>query len=385
MEHVAVIRACKDYDAATVERVVSDAWASAGGPDPRGKTILLKPNLIKGASPAEAVSTHPAVLRAAIRYCKAHGAARVIVGDSPGFQTFEAAAKKSRLMEVIEEEGVDFDDFSRFRMVDHPSGELVKTFKIASVVREADIVVSLPKLKTHTFLQFTGAIKNLFGAVPGNDKAALHLQYIDKGNFGRMIVDLAACIGADFAIMDAVIGMEGPGPGSGYPRFVGQILASTDLLALDRCACRLIGYDPDAIPYLKAAYDSGVWLKPGEDAVVDGPDPQDVAIRDFKTIKTSVIAGLQNLIPGGLRSAIRGIATPAPKFSAEACIVCSGCVKICPAKALSLVPGARNGLSGRKIAIDPAACIRCYCCHEVCPVFAIKVGREPRRKAGAAS
>jgi uncharacterized protein (DUF362 family)/ferredoxin len=381
MKHITVIRTCKDYDPATVESIVNHAWVAAGGPNPKGKTVLLKPNLIKGASPAEAVSTHPTILRAAIRYCKSQGATRIVVGDSPGYQSFQVAAKKSRLMEVIEEEGVEFDDFSRFEMVDFPEGRLVKSFKLAKAIREADIVVSLPKLKTHTFLQFTGAIKNLFGAVPGNDKAAFHLQFFDKLKFGQMIVDLAACIGADFAIMDAVVGMEGPGPGSGYPRYVGQILASTDLLALDRCACRLIGYDPDEIPYLKAAAESGVWLKAGEETEIDGPDPRSVAVKGFKTIKSSAVSGLQNLVPGPLRAAIRGITNPLPKFDPDACILCSGCVMICPAKALSVVPGAKRGQPGKKIFINAEACIRCYCCHEVCPVFAIKVGREPKRQA----
>jgi uncharacterized protein (DUF362 family)/ferredoxin len=367
------MRACADYFPESVSRAVRDAWKASGGPDPKGKAVLLKPNLIKGALPEEAATTHPEILRAVIRYCKAEGAARIVVGESPGYQGFETAARKSRLMEVIEEEGIEFDDFSRAETVGNPKGKLVTSFKIAKAVGEADIVISLPKLKTHTLLQFTGAIKNLFGVVPGFEKSAYHFRFPDKALFGQMIVDLAALIDADFAVMDAIVGMEGPGPGSGDPRFIGQILASTNLLALDRCACRLVGYDPDRIGYLKIAHDSGLWLKPGEDARVDGPDPASVAVRGYKTLKGEKTASFQRLIPPPLHALIACFMAPAPRFNARKCVVCAGCVDICPAKALMVIPGAERGKRGKKIALDKKACIRCYCCHEVCPAEAIRV------------
>lgn len=370
------IRPCADYEPKAVARAVAEAWEAAGGPDPKGKTVLLKPNLIKGALPEEAATTHPEILRAVIRLCASKGAARIVVGESPGYQGFEAAARKSRIMEVIEEEGVEFDDFSRAESVANPKGSLVTSFRIAKAVGEADIVVSLPKLKTHTLLQFTGAIKNLFGVVPGFEKSAYHFRFPDKRLFGAMIVDLALCVDADFAVMDAVVGMEGPGPGSGDPRFIGQVLASSNLLALDRCACRLVGYDPDAIGYLKAASDSGHWLRPGQDAVVDGPDPRSVAVRDYKRLKGAASAGFQSRMPPFVHALATALMAPKPRFDARRCVVCSGCVDICPAKALSLAPGAEKGKPGRKILLDAQACIRCYCCHEVCPVHAIKVGRR---------
>lgn len=373
MTTLVAMRPCDHYDAETVYRAVREAWIASGGPDPRGKKVLLKPNLIKGAHPDEAATTHPSILRAAIRYCREEGASRIVVGESPGYQSFDQAARKSGLMEVIEEEGVEFDDFSRAEEIEHPKASLVTNFRIAKAVGEADILISLPKLKTHTLLQYTGAIKNLFGAVPGFEKAAYHFRFPDKLLFGRMIVDLAICLDADFALMDAIVAMEGPGPGSGYPKKVGQVLASRNLLALDRSACRLVGYDPDLIDYLKTAYDSGYWLSPGQDASVDGPDPSCVAVRGFKTLKGNKPVGFQHRIPPPLHALVQAFVAPTPRFSARRCVLCRGCVDICPAKALAVAPGAAKGKAGRKILLDKKACIRCYCCHEVCPAEAIRV------------
>jgi uncharacterized protein (DUF362 family)/ferredoxin len=375
MNRIVSMEACPDYGRERVYQAVEKAWEAAQAPLVAGKTVLLKPNLIKGAHPDEAATTHPEVLRSVIRILKAKGAARIIVGESPGYQGFETAARKSLLMEVIEEEGVEFDDFSQAVEVQNPSGSIVRSFRLAKAAVEAQVLVSLPKLKTHTLLQFTGALKNLFGAVPGFEKAAYHFRFPDKDSFGGMIADLALCLDADFAVMDAVVGMEGPGPGSGDPRKIGFVLASSNLLALDRTACRLVGYDPDSIGYLKAAFDSGHWLKPGEDAEAVGGDPLRCAVHGYKLIRKSQGVGFQKWIPAPLRGIVTSIVAKRPYIRHGRCARCSGCVNICPPKALSL-EGAVEGVErSGKVRIDNEKCIRCYCCHEVCPVDAIGLRR----------
>jgi uncharacterized protein (DUF362 family)/Pyruvate/2-oxoacid:ferredoxin oxidoreductase delta subunit len=367
---------CAEYGAEAVEKALERAMALAPPPDARGKIVLLKPNALMGARPEKAVSTHPEILRAAIRAFRAAGASRIMVGESPGYQSMESAAIACGLSEVIESEGAEMATFSRGVAVDNPRGSLVKSFEFASEWELADLVVSLPKLKTHSLLRYTGAIKNLFGLVPGFAKAAFHFRFPEISAFSRMIADMALCADADYAIMDAVIGMEGPGPGSGDPREIGLILASANLLALDRVACRIIGYDPDEIGYLAEARESGNWLSPGEDAELVGEALADIRVHGFKLVHKADPVGFQKWVPAPLRALARAFMVPRPLFNHKKCLRCSACIGICPAKALSYAADKSNARYGKRIAIDYGACIRCYCCHEICPADAISLRRR---------
>ncbi|MEI6876848.1 MAG: DUF362 domain-containing protein, partial [Spirochaetota bacterium] len=185
---VSIVR-CSDYETAAVDAAVKKACDDAGFPDAAGKTVLFKPNILMGAEPEKAVSTHPAVLRAAIRYAKSRGASRVWVGESPGFQVGTAAFRKSGLLAVAEEEGAEWVDFSDAVQVDNPEGKVVKNFTIARAAMEADILVSLCKLKTHTLMYYTGAMKNLFGCVPGLQKPQFHMRFPERLRFGQMLLN----------------------------------------------------------------------------------------------------------------------------------------------------------------------------------------------------
>jgi uncharacterized protein (DUF362 family)/ferredoxin len=376
MEKRVAASRCADYAPGAVEKALERALELAPPPDVRGKVVLLKPNMLMGARAEKAVSTHPEVLRAAIRAFRAAGASRILVGESPGYQSMESAAVACGLSEVIESEGVEAANFSRGAMVDNPRGALVKSFEFAGEWAQADILVSLPKLKTHSLLRYTGAIKNLFGLVPGFAKAAFHFRFPEISAFSRMIADLALCAQADYAIMDAVVGMEGPGPGSGDPRKVGLILASANLLALDRAACRIIGYDPDEITYLAEALSSSAWLGPGEDAELVGEDLADIRVHGFKLVHRVDPVGFQKWVPAPLRALARAFLVPRPVFDGKKCLRCSACIGICPAAALSYAPDPSNARYGKRVAIDYRACIKCYCCHEICPADAIRLRRR---------
>lgn len=365
---------CAEYGLATVEAAVKQACESAGFPDVTGKTVLFKPNILKGADPDKAVCTHPLVLRAAIRYAKAHGAARVLVGDSPGFQIGNAAFRSSGLLDAAAEEGAEWVDFSDGIQVDSPKGKVVKNFTFARAAVEADVLVSLCKLKNHTLMYFTGAMKNLFGCVPGLQKPQFHLRFPDRSLFGQMLTDLNLALKSDFSLMDAIVGMEGPGPGSGTARKIGAILASRDPLALDRTACRIIGLDPDEVPNLKDALGRGAWIASDEEIEIVGTDPRDIRIDDWKHVPREKAS--KRRIPPVFRNLFVG----RPFFSSRTCIACGACVAICPGNALKLVPDARTSAK-KKIEVDYDKCIRCYCCHEVCPENAIVVRRmKPLRK-----
>jgi uncharacterized protein (DUF362 family)/Pyruvate/2-oxoacid:ferredoxin oxidoreductase delta subunit len=364
---VSIVR-CPDYETEAVETAVRQACEDARFPDAAGKTVLFKPNILRGAEPDKAVSTHPAVLRAAIRYAKSRGAARVLVGDSPAFQVGVAAFRKSGLLEAAAEEGAEWVDFSDAVLVDNPEGMLVKSFTVARAAVEADILVSLCKLKNHTLMYYTGAMKNLFGCIPGLQKPQFHMRFPERVRFGQMLTDLNLALKCEFSLMDAVVGMEGPGPSSGQPRGIGAILASRDPLALDCAACRIVGLDPSQVPNLEDALGRKAWIASESDIEVLGAGADEIRVEGWKHLPRNG-KGMPRIPP-----ALQNLVVGRPFFSKRACIACGACVTICPGKALALVPDAQ-AKAKRRIEVDYEKCIRCYCCHEVCPEDAILVRR----------
>jgi uncharacterized protein (DUF362 family)/NAD-dependent dihydropyrimidine dehydrogenase PreA subunit len=364
---VSIVR-CPEYELPAVEAAVRQACDAAGFPEVAGKTVLFKPNILRGAEPERAVSTHPTVLRAAIRYAKSRGAAKVLVGESPSFQVGNAAFKKSGLLDAAAEEGAEWVDFSDGVQVDNPEGKLVKNFTIARAAVDADVLVSLCKLKNHRLMYYTGAMKNLFGCVPGLQKSQFHLRFPERASFGRMLTDLNLALRCEFSLMDAVVGMEGPGPSAGTPRQVGAILASRDPVALDRSACRIIGLDPRLVVNLEDALGRGVWIGSDDDIEILGTRPEEFRIDDWKMVPRDSTSRRE------MPSVMRNLVVGRPFFSRNKCIACGACVTICPGKALDLVPDPK-AKAKRRIEVDYTKCIRCYCCHEVCPEDAIVVRR----------
>jgi ferredoxin len=184
-----------------------------------------------------------------------------------------------------------------------------------------------------------------------------------------MIVDLNEAVLADYALMDAVVGMEGPGPGAGRPRELGQVLASSNLLALDAAACCLIGYPPAEIPVSREALARGRWLQNFEQIEYPLTDPRSVTAADFEKIPFKKNSGnqlLELILPRAYRK-FREAFTPRPVIDPGPCLRCGDCARICASQAISL--------ADKQMVIDYRRCIRCYCCHEICPVKAIDVKR----------
>jgi uncharacterized protein (DUF362 family)/Pyruvate/2-oxoacid:ferredoxin oxidoreductase delta subunit len=371
---VAIIR-CADYGEEAVYRALSEAVDAAGGLSVTGKCVLLKPNIVRDAPPERAITTHPAFLAAAIRLVRARGAARVLVGDSPGVQPPGFQAKQSGLGAAALRYGAEWVDFTaRTVGLSCPEGKMVKHFIVSAAVEAADVIISLPKLKTHELLYFTGAIKNLFGLVPSVQKSVWHVRFPRREQFAAMLVDLAVAVQADYALMDAVTGMEGPGPGAGYPRHIGAALASANLLALDMAACMMVGYPPREIPVNREALDRGLWLTGTEQIVFPALTPADMAVSDFQRIPFRRAGGqLAEFFLPPLRK-IRARAEKRPRIQDEICVRCGDCARICASRAIRL----EEGGAARRMIIDHRACIRCYCCHEICPAKAITLEKPAR-------
>ncbi|MDA3958827.1 DUF362 domain-containing protein [Oceanispirochaeta sp.] len=345
---------------------------STSFPDVFHKSVLLKPNMLSGSEPDKAVTTHPEFIRAVIRILKIRGAARIVVGDSPGVGSADIAGKKSGIKEVAEAEGAEWTVFREVTRVPCPSGKKQKQFSLASISQEVDIIISLPKMKTHKMMYFTGAVKNLFGLIPGLKKSRFHMNFPEKEDFASMIVDLFDTVRPAYSLMDGIVSMEGPGPGNGYPRQTGLILGSDNAAALDWTAADIMGYKVSSIPILHEIMNRGEWLS--KEMTIEYPalHPDTLKIKDFKRIHILKDTGFfKKAVPAVVYNTLKNIYIPRPFFKASPCILCQNCIEICPADALT----ALKDNPGKKINIDYHSCIRCYCCHEVCPVDAIRIGR----------
>jgi uncharacterized protein (DUF362 family)/NAD-dependent dihydropyrimidine dehydrogenase PreA subunit len=365
--HVAIVR-CEDYEKEKVYRAVGEGIALLGGVEKFcgcGETILIKPNLLRSAAPEKAVTTHPAVVSAVARHFL-EADVRVSLGDSPGFGKPESVAKKSGLGQVLEEHGIAMADFQTAVQISFPEGHLIRQFMLAQGVVDADGIVSLPKFKTHALTRITGAVKNQFGCIPGLLKGEFHARLPEMDRFARMLADLCRAVNPRLYIMDAVVAMEGNGPGNGDPRALNAILLSEDPVALDAAACAMIDLDPALVPTCRWGAETGL----GSYAEISyaGSEPAAFHLPDFKVNRKEAKDGVMNRV---LARLIRQLITPRPVIAEENCTRCGTCVRVCPAtpKAVQFENEDRN----KPPVYNYTDCIRCYCCQELCPEKAIHV------------
>ncbi|HUI67818.1 MAG TPA: DUF362 domain-containing protein [Nitrospirota bacterium] len=327
-----------------------------------GNRVLIKPNLLKASHPVDAVTTHPEVIRATIRLVREAGA-EALVGDSPGFGDLRRVCEKSGVMDVIEEEGAILTKLDEAVQV--KNHERFRRFDIARAVHEADVVINLPKFKTHGMMTITGAVKNLFGCIPGKRKIQWHFNAgVNRDAFARMLVELCSLIGPRLTVMDAVVGMEGNGPGSGDPRKVGLVLAGQDPVALDVVSGRIIGADPSLLYIVRAAAEAGVGETRLDSIQIHGEALDDVAVTGYRLPPQE---HLEWHLPEWVRRMLKGALTTRPVINHALCVRCGICQGHCPQNAIYD--------AGRRLEIRYRDCIRCFCCQEFCPRGAISVGR----------
>src|SRR5271169_5492685 len=255
---VSVVR-CEDYDSARTILAVKHAVDLLGGMGafvkPRDR-VLIKPNLLKARTPDAAVTTHPEIVRAVIRLVHEQGG-KALVGDSPGIGDVKKVAEKAGILDVVNEEGAQLEDLSDAVQVKN-NGRF-QHIEVARSAYEADVLINLPKLKTHGMTTLTGAVKNLFGCIPGKRKVQWHFNTgVNHELFMKMLLELYTLLKPGLTIMDAVVGMEGNGPGSGDPRHIGALLAGRDAVSIDAVSAHLLGVKVDKIPLLLAARSQGI-------------------------------------------------------------------------------------------------------------------------------
>ncbi|UCD57727.1 MAG: DUF362 domain-containing protein [Candidatus Hydrogenedentota bacterium] len=362
---VALLR-CDSYDLQRVTEAVKQATDELGGIDrfvKRGHRVLLKPNLLVGRPADALVNTHPGVVRAIIRLVKKAGG-KPFIGDSPAIGSATRAASKCGVTEVGREENVEIINFNRPVDVDNPSGTKFKRFKIDQSVLDADVIINLPKLKTHGQMTLTLGVKNIFGVIPGTRKSQWHLAAgTDRLHFARMLVDLYRKVSPQLTLMDGVVGMHGNGPQNGDPKRVALVAASEDAVALDAAVCEIVGLKRERMPTTLAAQEMGVGQTRLERISIAGEPLENCRVEDFAFPETGDLIGL---FPGFLKDHVRDWLTTRPLLDPKKCEMCLICMDKCPADAIKV--------HNNSLQFNLKQCIRCFCCQEMCPEGAISVG-----------
>lgn len=325
----------------------------------KGHHVLLKPNLLYGKSPEKAVTTHPAIVKGVIEIVREAGGVPFI-GDSPSIGSLMKAAEKAGIKAVADEMKCPLVEFNRPVLPPNGKGKIFKQLEIDQTVLEADVIINLPKWKTHVQMLLTLGVKNLFGCIPGPRKALWHLKAgEDRKTFAQILVDLYQVIQPSLTLLDGIVGMEGNGPNSGRPIPLGLILASGDSLSLDQIVCDLLGISRKSLLTNRVAFEQGL----GKDKIdVVGERVEDVKISNFQF---PTLSRPDWNLPGFLTKALKNAFTSRPVIEEERCKACDRCEEICPPKALDR--------KGKDLIFDYEQCIRCFCCLEVCPEGAISI------------
>jgi uncharacterized protein (DUF362 family)/Pyruvate/2-oxoacid:ferredoxin oxidoreductase delta subunit len=317
-----------------------------------GSKVIIKPNLLTASKQDEAITTHPLVIKAVTEYVIAKGG-RPQISDSPPMGSFDKIINVCGLKDALHGMPVTIREFKTSKPV-QTEGKF-KNIELSADVLEADVIINLPKLKTHSQMGLTLAVKNLFGCVIGIKKPQWHYRVGENKNlFAELLVTIYKILSPSINLMDGILAMEGDGPGTGgTPRHIGVLIGSNDALSMDMLVCEMLGIKPLSIPINKIADKMGL----AKDFTVSGKVP---AVKDFiMPSSTDLLFG-----PKFAHKLLRRHLTSKPVNIKNACKLCNECVKMCPAEAL------KN--HGKHLEFDYERCIRCYCCLEICPHAAMK-------------
>jgi uncharacterized protein (DUF362 family) len=343
------------YDIDRLEALFIRGFAFLGIPIPIDKLILVKPNVLGIYTPEQCIDTHPAVVEAIVRIL-ANNKNKIVIGDSSGNGQYGYTARaleKSGMSSIAIRYGATVTPFDKHtnRVFKNPENRVHKEINLTSFVDEVDWIVNVPKLKSHTFTRFSGAVKNFYGLVPGAGKPRGHLIAPDPIAFSHGLLDIYGFVKPKLLlnIMDAITGIEGAGPGpAGKKKQAGFIGMSAHAVALDQACLEAIGCNPFEIQSVKLAYERGIVAGAVE-------TNKKLSGIEFDIVKSSIIETVFNHF-------FPGLALSKPFVVADQCKKCGLCAQACPVGSIAM-----KGLPY----FDYSTCIHCFCCHENCPEAAI--------------
>jgi uncharacterized protein (DUF362 family)/Pyruvate/2-oxoacid:ferredoxin oxidoreductase delta subunit len=325
--------------------------------DLRGKKVLIKPNVLRASGAEENIVTHPNVLRAVLNKVEAMKPAAIVIGDNPGLFNYgsnEEAFGKTGLREAA---GVYYRNIGTDSKKIPFNPDYIPEISISRAVLESDIIISLPKFKTHGLTVMTGAIKNSYGFLPGAQKAKLHRLAGGPDRFHEVIVDVFKLRVPDLFIVDAVVGMEGNGPASPEYRDIGLVLASDNAVALDAVIAVMMGCDPCRLRFLQKAKEAGLGDYDLNSIEIIG------GLKTIPDFKLPALGGEAIASNPAMQAMLHNRTILRPQADPELCTGCETCVDQCPVSALTMHEHIPK--------VDADTCITCFCCQEICPEKAI--------------
>ncbi len=323
----------------------------------RGKKVLIKPNVLRVSEAREGIVTHPEVLRAVVEKVESMRPASLVVGDNPGLVSYGANEESFRTTGLMDASRGYYENIGNDSLKVDFNPDYMPSVSVSRIVLEADVVISLPKFKTHGLTVITGAIKNSYGFLPGAQKARLHKAAGTPERFHEMIVDVFRLRVPDLFIVDAVVGMEGNGPASPDLRDIGLILASDNAVAMDAVIATMMGCEPGRLRFLQKAKEVGLGDYDLRKIDVIGE------LKPLADFKLPPLGGEAILNNEGIQAAITGRTLQRPQADPELCTACGTCIDQCPVSALSMIDNLP--------VVDAGLCITCFCCQEMCPEKAI--------------
>ena len=362
--------ACADYQPQNVQTAVDDILNQLGGLQnfvKPGQKVFVKVNLVREMSPDKHGTTHPEAVIALVNELSKI-TQNIVIGDSCGGMytkgVMNVVYNKCKMTEIANRTCAKLNDDFDFQTVEL-NGKSLQKCEIINAFTSADVVINFTKLKTHSFAGYTGAVKNLYGLIPGLLKVELHSRFPDLGDFCNLLCDIEQYAKDKIVLhmIDGVIGMEGAGPTNGKPKFIGQILASSNPYELDVVAVSLFG-KPFDMPLLQVARDRGLVSDDTSTIDFDFTTLKDKFVDNFDIPEVTSANTFLNM-PKWVKKLAKKHLTKKVKIDKNRCRGCGKCVTHCPAEALKVVD--------KKAKLKQSKCIRCYCCQELCPFDAVQL------------
>ncbi|MBI5968962.1 MAG: DUF362 domain-containing protein [Deltaproteobacteria bacterium] len=330
----------------------------------KGNRVVIKPNILSPSPPEKGITTHPSLIRSLVKALKRREA-HCLVGDNPGLNGYAANERCARISGIFDAANGCFVNFAKETAQINARSRFFEKLVVSKVILDADLVIDVPKFKTHLQTRITGAIKNMFGILVGAEKARVHLSAARPENFSEALVDIYQIRIPDLTIMDAVVGMEGNGPSSQELRPIGKILAARNGVAVDGLMAAMMGIPQKSVDCLRIAFQRDLGEIDPARMEIQGSWSR---LEKFKMPLTFVSQGLLGAAVNKLY--YRPLVKPRLSVRPELCTVCGVCVQHCPVQALTM---------GKFPLLDSKKCISCYCCYELCSNQAIELTGLMRR------
>ena len=344
------------YNDNSIKKSISDIF-EAFPREWKGKKVLVKPNILAPRDLEKGITTHPEIVRAVVLQLKKEGA-EVIVGDNPGVKGYGKVVEAAKITGIYDASEGCFQNIAQRPVAHKVASKYFESVSVSSEIFEADVIVNLPKMKTHGLTYITGAIKNTFGYVTGGNKMLVHSLAPSPRKFSEAMLDIFSIRPPELSIMDAITSMEGNGPANGALRHPGKILASDNAVSLDAVFLHMIKQKNAAVPIVDIAGQRGL----GEIDVSKLDICGELTLLDNYKMPTTFVPGLMGLF---LNRMLSTKISCLPVIDKHSCKVCGICINHCPVGAMTI----KNDFPD----VDKKECIKCYCCQEMCPDDAIKL------------